>query len=155
MRPVHLAFEIDRFRVVHAIDILKDEINKAPPELQRLPWTKPTWLSVPEFTNEKEGFEATMASINGLPLGAKPELWQSYEKARLQILNVAKPVSDLKQRFPAQANMIDAAMTSALGGNAPNRAVGYVPLVGRDKFWTVLLDLNSIEVIAFVPIDSF
>ena len=155
VRPVHLAFEIDRFRVVHAIDILKDEINKAPPELQRLPWTGPTLLSVREFTNEKEGFEATMAAINGLSLGARPELWQSYEKARPQILKAAKPVSDLKQRFPAQANMIDAALTSALGSNAPNRAVGHVPLVGRDKFWTVLLDLNSIEVIAFVPIDSF
>ena len=155
VRPVHLAFEIDRFRVVHAIDILKDEINKAPPELQRLPWTGPTLLSVREFTNEKEGFEATMAAINGFSLGARPELWQSYEKARPQILKLAKPASDLKQRFPAQANMIEAALTSALGRSAANRAVGYVPLVGRDKFWTVLLDFNSTEVIAFVPIDSF
>ena len=154
-RPVHLAFEIDRFRVVHAIDIPKDEINKAPPELQHLPWTGPTMLSVREFTNEKEGFEATMAALNGLSLGARPELWQSYEKARPQILKVAKPASDLKQRFPAQANMIEAALTSELGRSAANRAVGYVPLVGRDKFWTVLLDLNSTEVIAFVPIDSF
>ena len=84
VRPVHLAFEIDRFRVVHAIDIPKDEITKAPPELQRLPWTGPTLLSVRELTNEKEGFEATMATLNGLSLGARPELWQSYEKAKPQ-----------------------------------------------------------------------
>lgn len=154
-RPVHLAFEIDRFRVVHAIDIPKGEINKAPPELQRLPWTGPSLLSVREFTSEKEGFEATMAALKGLPLGARPELWQSYDKARPQILKVTKPASDLKQRFPAQVSMIDAALKSAPGGNAPNRAIGYVPLVGRDKFWTVLLDLNSAGVIAFVPIDSF
>ena len=123
VRPVHLAFEIDRFRVVHAIDILKDEINKAPPELQRLPWTGPTLLSVREFTSQKEGFEATMAAINGLHLSARPELWRSYEKARPQILKLAKPASDLKQRFPAQANMIETALTSELGRSTANRAV--------------------------------
>lgn len=154
-RPVHLAFELDRFRVVHAIDIPKGETSKAPPDLQRLPWTGPGLLSVREFASEKEGFEATMAALKGLPLSARPELWESYEKARPRILKVAKPLSELTQRFPAQLDVIEAALKSAPGGNAPNRTIAYVPLVGRDKFWTVLLDINTTEVIAFVPIDSF
>jgi len=154
-RPVHLAFEIDRFRVIHAIDIPKEEINKAPPELQHLPWTGPTLLSVRDFASEKESFEATMAALKGLPLGARPELWQSYEKVRPQIFKAAKPLSELKARFPAQVSVIDAALKSASGSTALNRPIGYVPLIGRDKFWTVLIDLNSTKVIAFVPIDSF
>lgn len=150
-RPVHLVFEIDRFRVVHAIDIPEEEMNQAPPDFQRLPWTGPTLLSVREFKNQNENFASTMAALQGIPLGARPDLWQDYAKARPQILKVAKPISGLKGRFPAQVDVIDAVLKPVAG----DRLVGYVPLAGRDKYWTVLLDLNTTEVIAFVPIDSF
>lgn len=154
-RPVHLAFEIDRFRVVHAIDISPEEMAKAPPSFQRRPWTGPTLLSVRDFKNSRESADATMAALQGFALGTRPFLWQSYEEAKPQILKVAKPLSALKSRFPAQAGMIDMALKESAVKQALARSVGYVPMVGRDKFWTVLLDLNTTEVIAFVPIDSF
>lgn len=151
-RPVHLVFEIDRFRVVHAVDIPEEEMSLAPAELQRLPWTGPTLLSIREFRSNQEEVNATLAAVQGFPLGSRPSLWQSYDQAKPEIQKVAKPLSDLKKRFPTDAGAIDAALKSV--GNA-NRAVGYVPMAGRDKFWTVLIDLQTTEVIAFVPIDSF
>ncbi|MGC1175298.1 TfpX/TfpZ family type IV pilin accessory protein [Polaromonas sp.] len=154
-RPVYLAFELDRFRVVHAVDIPEEEMGLAPPELRHLPWTGPVLLSVRNFKNQQESGDATLAALQGFPLGTRPFLWQSYEKANPQILNVAKPLSDLKTRFPAKADAIDAALKSASVGGNTNRPIGYVPMTGRDKFWTVLLDLHTTEVIAFVPIDSF
>lgn len=154
-RPVHLVFEVDRFRVVHAVDIPEEEISLAPAQLQRLPWTGPTLLSVREFRSNQEGVNATLAAVQGFPLGSRPSLWQNYDQAKQQIQKVAKPLSDLKHRFPADAGAIDAALKSALDGGKVNREVGYVPMTGRDKFWTVLLDLQTTEVIAFVPIDSF
>ncbi len=154
-RPVHLAFEIDRFRVVHAIDIPEGETSQAPQELQRLPWTGPTLLSVRDFRNEDEKLASTLAALQGFSLGSRPFLWQSYEQAKPQILRAAKPLDDLKTRLPAQASLIDAALKSATGSSVPSRPVAYVPMVGRNKFWTVLLDANTTEVIAFVPIDSF
>lgn len=154
-RPVYLAFELDRFRVVHAVDIPEEEMDLASPELRRLPWTGPVLLSVRSFRSQQESADATLAALQGFPLGARPSLWQSYEKAKPQILNAAKPLSDLKNRFPAEAGAIDAALKSALAGGNTNRSIGYVPMNGRDKFWTVLLDLQTTEVIAFVPIDSF
>lgn len=153
-RPVHLVFEIDRFRVVHAVDIPVDMLQQAPAEFQRLPLTGVTLLSIRDFASSKESFDATMAALQGAPLGARPDLWQSYEKARLQIVARAKPVAELKARFPNSASAIDEALKKV----APDRAtesVSYVPMVGRDKFWTVLIDSNSTEVIAFVPLDSF
>ncbi|MDW5441074.1 TfpX/TfpZ family type IV pilin accessory protein [Polaromonas sp. SM01] len=154
-RPVHLGFELDRFRVVHAIDIPEEELNLAPPAFRQLPWTGPTLLSVRDFNSEKESFEATLVALKGGPLSARPELWQSYENARPKIVKVAKPLRDLKNRFPAQVNVIDAALKSDSGNSNATRLIGYVPMVGGDKFWTVLLDINTTEVIAFVPIDSF
>jgi len=154
-RPVHLVFEIDRFRVVHAVDIPEEELALAPVQLQRLPWTGPTLLAVREFGSNQEKVDATLAALRGVPLGSRPSLWQSYDQAKPQILKVAKPLSELRSRFPADAGIIDAALKATMEGGKANRQVGYVPMTGRDKFWTVLIDLQTTEVIAFVPIDSF
>lgn len=151
-RPVHLVYEIDRFRVVHAIDVPTELINRAPPELRQLPLTGPTLLSVRDFKDNKESFDATMAALQGVAIGARPDLWQPYEKARAQVLRQAKPLAELKVRFPANKKEIDSALRA--GGHAPI-AVGYIPMAGRQTFWTVLIDLNTAEVLAFVPIDSF
>lgn len=150
-RPVHLVFEIDRFRVVHAIDIEPVLLKRAAPALQELPLTGPTLLSIREFKDSKESFDATMAALQGLQLGARPDLWQDYEKAKDKITATAKPVAELKKRFPGRASEIDNALKSA-PVNAP---VGYIPLVGRNTFWTVLINTNTAEVLAFVPLDPF
>jgi hypothetical protein len=151
-RPVHLVFEIDRFRVVHAIDVPEEELNQAPAGLARLPFAGPTLLSLRDFVSEKEGFEATMAAMQGVSLGSRPGLWQTYEKGRSKILERARPLERLKSRFPDRTAEIDAALRSA-GRTATS--VSYLPMAGRQTFWTVLLDSNTAEVIAFVPIDSF
>lgn len=150
-RPVHLVFELDRFRVVHAVDIEPVLLKRAAPELQKLPLMGPTLLSIREFKNSKESFDATMAALQGLHLGARPDLWQSYEKAKDKIIATAKPVAELKKRFPARAIDIDGVLKSA-PANAP---IGYIPLVGRNTFWTVLINTNTAEVLGFVPLDPY
>lgn len=150
-RPVHLAFEIYRFNVVHAIEVPTEMLGSAPPELRQLPLTGPTLLSVREFKNNAEKADATMVALGGVALGAQPNLWQSYEKAKPQVIASAKPLAELKARFPARALEIDKALQS-VPGNVP---IGYVPLVGRSTFWTVLINTNTAEVLAFVPLDSF
>lgn len=156
-RPVHLVFEIDRFRVVHAIDVPPELLDRAPQGLQRLPLAGPTLLSVRDFKDAKESFDATMAALQGAALGARPDLWQSYEKAKPQILAQARPLSELKTRFAARSTDIESALRSASPSatSRPTMSIGYVPMVGRQTFWTVLIDSNTAEVIAFVPIDSF
>ena len=150
-RPVHLVFEIDRFRVVHVVDVEPSLLKQASPSLQQLPLIRPTLLSVREFKDAKESFDATMAALQGFPVGARPDLWQSYEKAKPQIIAAAKPVAELKKHFPTRVNDIDAAM-KAVPASTP---VGYIPLVSRTTFWTVLVDLNTAEVLGFVPLDPY
>ena len=97
----------------------------------------------------------TFDALAGRPLGERPGFWQRYDQGKAQVLARAKPLEELKKRFPAQVGEIDAALKSASGGSAKARPIGYIPMVGRKTFWTVLLDTNTAEVIAFVPIDSF
>jgi hypothetical protein len=152
-RPVHLVFEMDRLRVVHAIEVPEEELAQAPPGLQRLPWTGPTLLSMRPFLNDREKVDMTVVAMGGVPLGARPALWQDYASAGPQIRAAAKPLSELKARFPTQAAMLDAALKAAPAASAAT--LGYLPMASRDKYWTAVLDLNTTEVTAFVPIDSF
>jgi hypothetical protein len=155
VRPVHLAFEMDRFRVIHALEVPEDELKQAPPEFQRLPLTGPTLLSLRDFKDNKERFEATMTALRGVPLGARPGLWQTYAQGKSQVLSRARPLEELKTRFPAHVAEIDTVLKSVSGGGDTMRSTGYIPMIGRKSFWTALVDTRTAEVIAFVPIDSF
>lgn len=151
-RPVHLVFEIDRFRVVHAVDVPLKMIDKAPPDIDALPLSGPTLLSVRPFKSSQEMADATLVALQGVALGARPDLWQSYPAAREQVLRAAKPIERLKTRFAPRAPEIDAVISRA-GRQAADTV--YVPLVGRKSFWTVFIDATTAEVVAFMPLDSF
>ncbi|MDO8699966.1 MAG: TfpX/TfpZ family type IV pilin accessory protein [Rhodoferax sp.] len=151
-RPVHLVFEYNRFSVVHAIDVPRDMLDKAPPGLRAMPLMGPTPLSLRPFKDNKEQTDATFAALAGADLNARPDLWQSYGAGVSEIRQVAKPVAALKDRFAGQAAAIDAVIAGT--GRSPDALV-YVPMVGRKSFWTVFLDPVTAEVLAFMPLDSF
>jgi hypothetical protein len=151
-RPVHLAFEYDRFRVVHAIEVPEELLAQAPPELQTMPLFGVTVVALRPFRDAEEKFKNTMAALQGLPLGARPDLWQPYADARAKVIEAAKPAALLKKRFPDRAADIDRAIERT--GLKPD-ALLYLPLVGRKVFWTVLLDSSTAEVLGFLPLDSF
>ena len=151
-RPVHMVFELDRYRVVHAVDVPTELLSQTPLGIDALPWGGPTLLAVRPFKDDKEKMDATVAALQGVQIGARPDLWQSYEQAVPEILTVAKPVGALKLRFAGQAQDIDAVLAKA-GRNA--QGVLYLPLVGRKSFWTVFLDPVTAQVVATMPLDSF
>ena len=151
-RPVHMVFEIDRFSVVHAMDIPVDSLPKAPADVEALPLTGPTLLSLRPFKNNAEKTDATLAELQGLALAARPDFWQSYAAGAADVLRAARPVRQLKERFPVQSPMLDDAIAKT--GRKLEELV-YVPLVGRKLFWTVLLDSKTADVVGFVALDSF
>ncbi len=151
-RPVHLVFEYDRFRVVHAIDVAPEWLAGAPAGLKALPLTGPTLLSLRPFRDSGEKMEATMAALRGVSLASRPELWQPYSAAVPDILKAARPLAELKARFVAQGPAIDAAI--ARTGRKPE-AVACLAMVGRKSFWTVFIDATNAEVLGLMPLDSF
>lgn len=151
-RPVHMVFEYDRFRVVHAVDVPSVLLSRAPNNINALPITGPTLLSLRPFKDAKEKMDATMAALEGVSLSARPDLWQRYEMAKNEIWQVAKPVAELKVRFAAQSMAIDEAI--ARTGRKPE-ALAYLPVIGRKSYWTVILDPATAEILGFIPLDSF
>jgi len=151
-RPVHLVFEIDRFRVVHAVDVDPQLLPLAPKDIDTLPLTGPSLLALRPFRNAQEGADATMAALQGVHLASRPDLWQAYASAVPVVLQAARPVAALKARFAAQSDAIDALIRAA--GHDP-QTVRYLPLVARKSYWTVLIDPRTAQPLAFMPLDSF
>lgn len=151
-RPVHLVFEYSRFAVVHAIDVPESLLPQKAPQVEAFPHWGPTPLSLRPFRDESEKIDATLAALRGLSLAARPDLWQPYAAAIAQIRQTARPVAQLKSRFPARAAEIDAAL-QPFGDTA--QGLAYVPMMGRKSFWTVILDPATADIKAFVPLDPF
>jgi hypothetical protein len=151
-RPVHLVFEYDRFRVVHAIEVPTELMAKKPHDVDAFPLMGPTLLSLRPFRSAQENMDATVAALQGLSLASRPDLWQPYGAAADEIRRQAKPIAVLKLRFASQANAVDAILAGT--GRKPE-ALAYLPMVGRKSFWTVFIDPASTEVVAFMPLDSF
>ncbi len=151
-RPVHLVFEIDRMRVVHAIDVPDELLGREPAGLKAMPWTGPTLLAARPFHDNKESADATIAALGGVQIGSRPDFWQPYDAARPQVLQAARPVAELKARFADRAGQIDAVLKAA--GRNPDTMI-YLPLVGRSEFWTAFIDPSSAEVVAYLPLDPF
>lgn len=151
-RPVHLVFEIDRLRVVHAIDVPDQLLGREQPAIEAMPWTGPTLLAARPFRDNNESAEVTIAALGGVQIGARPDFWQPYAQARTRVLEAARPVAQLKARFGARAGEIDAVLKST--GRNPD-TMAYLPMVGRNEFWTAFIDPASAEVVAFLPLDPF
>jgi len=151
VRPVYIAFEYDRLRVVHVAEIAQEHISQAPEALQKLPLLGTQLLAVRRWRNEEEQFNISMAALAGEEAAFQPNLWQPYKSALPQIREVALPVADLLKKYPARAAEISLAL-----GSRPPATTFYLPLHSRTVFfWTVLLDGDTLEPFAYMDIDPY
>lgn len=150
-RPVHLVFEYDQYRVAHAVEVPVDLLDKTPPGIVALPLAGPTVLSL-RPTRGNETFDIAMAELAGAPACARPDLWQPYEMARTSILQKAKPVTELLARLPDKSGIINHVIKKT---GRPTEQLRYLPLRGRNAFWTALIDPQTTEILGVIPLDPY
>lgn len=151
-RPVHLAFEIDRLRVVHAVDVDPGLLARSAPEFRSLPVWGPEPVAARPFVSEDEKMEVTMVALQGLDIGARADLWVSYESQAAAIRAASLPVKTLLANRPHEAPSIEAALASA--GLKVDDA-RYLPVVSRQMAWTAILSPQDARPVRFLPIDPF
>lgn len=127
-RPVHMVFEYDRFRMVHAVDVDPQLLVRSPENVAAMPMTGPTLLALRPFKDAKESMEATMAAFQGLSLASRPELWMPYGDATEMVLKEARPAMLLLQRFNSRSQEIQQVLQ---GVDRSVQDVVYLPLAGR------------------------
>lgn len=149
-RPIHLVFEIDRFRVVHAADVDSDSVF--PVGVKRSSWGGPTLLGLRPFEDSREKMDATIDAVAGLQLAFRPRFWQSYELSVPDIISAAKPVMALARLHPQRLAEIEYLLRAS---GYSKDTVLYLPLIGRNTYWTVFIDSTTAAIILVFPLDSF
>lgn len=97
-----------------------------------------------------EQMQMTMGAFSGLPLAARPELWQPYDSAHSEILEQSRPAKQLLEQFAHQAPTINAAIAET---GRPVAHLRYLPLLSRGTVWTALIDAESALPVGFVAVD--
>lgn len=149
-RPIHLVFEIDRFRVVHAADV--DSGSVFPARVKSSSWSGPTLLGLRPFVDSREKIDATMDAVAGIQLAFRPKFWQPYDWSVPDVISAAKPMAALAERFPQRSTEIEYLLRAS---GYSKDAVLYLPLIGRNAYWTVFIDSTTAAIVLVFPLDSF
>ena len=152
-RPVVLALEEDRFRVVAASGVYEKELPEALPEFRSLSLTGPRLVRSVTPSDPDKKFESVGLGLSGFDIGTRPSLWRPWDdKARTEALAHAKPLAALVHRHADRRNELDAAV-SATGLSASSLA--YLPMVTFRGDWVALLHAAKGDVVGFAPLDGF
>ena len=153
VRPVVLALEGSRFRVVTAQDVLFDELPKAQPAFQQLSHTGPVTISTALPATAEEQFDSMTHALAGQDIGTRPKFWRAWDDdARARAKTVAKPIESLRKHYPKRATELEAAVKRS---GLPEAQLRYVPVLARFGDWVAFIDANSGDIVGFAPFDGF
>lgn len=151
-RPVAVVFEVDRFVLVTANEVLIDELREAPPTLRSLPWSGVRLFTVRQAQTQAEHLRSLELSLQGVTPAMRPAFWRPFEEAQIDFGRASKPLTELISKRPAQRDQLvkAAAMTGV-----PNADLRYVPLTSsKDLEWVTLLNVAS-DIVGYAPVDGF
>jgi hypothetical protein len=153
VRPVVLALESSRFRVVTAQDVLLDELPQAQPAFQSLSHTGPVIVNTALPTTAEEQFDTVTQALSGHDLGTRPKYWRPWDdSARTTAKTEAKPVDGLRKRYSSRAAELDAAVQRTGRAEAQLR---YLPVLSRYGDWIAFIDATSGDIVGFAPFDGY
>lgn len=140
-RPVFLAYEGDRFRVVRVADLDGHQLKNAAPEFSSLSWTGPKLMAAKLLKPTDPGYvDSIKQALDGEPPAFRPERWVPYAAQKEALLESLKPMSALRGLQEKDYSL--PALEKETGLNASS--LGYLPLV-QDELtdWIVIVDRST------------
>lgn len=151
-RPVVLAFEGDRFRVLSAADVLIAELPDAPPELRKLSWFGPKAVAV---RKAQEGAERTdsisTAIFSGVDTSQRPKFWLVYgDRAKAEALDAGRSFDQLILKHPEATADVRAILERHELNSASAK---FLPVFAKADAVAVLRPDGTVA--GFLPYDGF
>lgn len=155
-RPIFLAYEGNRFRVVSMADVDTSKLSLALPEFQSPGYTGPKLVGTKLTEATDPNFkESITLSMQGYHPSFRPERWVSYESLLSQLQESLQPIATLKTKHPdATAQIVDALKKN----NLKDDEAGYLPLdaeKANPADWVVIVERSSGQPKAFLPLDGW
>lgn len=153
-RPLAVVFEVDRFRVISYSDVPEEEVKNSTVPAWFTPWSfqAPKTMGLRSVRSLSEKIASVDAAFQGVDAAQRPSRWQDYSMSKEDILSRARPLDDLRTRYPAESDVINATAGSA--GISSNGL--WLPLVGRRSAeWVALIDPTTAAIVGYLPLDGF
>lgn len=152
VRPVVLAFEVDRFVVVTANEVQMAHLAKAPEGLRALPWRGVNTVGLRRALSPDEFVASLDQSLGGVTPAMRPDWWVPYDRTKTDAAKRAKPLANLIQKQPEHKASLERAMN---GAKLTVGELRYLPLTSsKQQDWIVLLD-NAGNIVGHAPVDGF
>lgn len=143
-RPVYVVFNIDRFDVVAANEVVPASLERAAPEFGTS-WFGPRWVAARLPTDLDIRNDILFSAVaGGADLPQMPEFFVPLGEERLQMLKRLHPLEELRS-----LNEMDDAEWQALisSFNRPESELGYLPMRANASDGAVILDAKTGEVL--------
>jgi len=155
-RPIYLAYEGNRFRVVSMADIDPAKLPDAPPQFRAPGYGGPRLVGARLADESDPDYkESVMLSLSGLPPSFRPERWVPYESQRAALQAELKPMAALKAKHPQAGASIEQALQKH---GLTDDSAGYLPLDAQKADpadWVVIVERASAQPRAFLPLDGW
>lgn len=149
-RPVLIALEGDRLRVVRMLDLTDAELSAAPPELQRLPRWGIAVVATRGVRHEEKA-QALKLGLEGRDVGMRPEFWLPSANTGAAFAAAGRPLDRLRSLYPSRTTELDDAI-SATG--KMEQDLRYLPMLARRTDWVALIDARNGSIVGYAPFDG-
>lgn len=156
-RPVWLAFEGDRLRIVKAVEVHGQYLPQAQPGLTALPWTGPRLIAVRALDKSDPAFlESVQRAMQGDFATFYPQRWIAYEQRSEEVRQLLYPLSLLEER-PGMAQLREQLQNkTGLSPAQQDAQLGYLPLVqGATLDWVAVLNKTTALPVAYGHVDGW
>jgi len=151
-RPYFMVFTIERFDVLSIRDV---DISYIPnPKFLDKPLAGPILLYA-TMPTDQQTFQQFLQEVmfEGKPdLQFRPEFWSLYADKQALVLEVSRPLADLRNARPESVDSIDK-LVRTNGGDIAQ--LNFVPAMVRHEQFAAILDAHSGELIDTLKIDPW
>ncbi|GAA6142211.1 TfpX/TfpZ family type IV pilin accessory protein [Hydrogenophaga sp. 5NK40-0174] len=152
-RPVYLVHEVDRLVAVAAADVDPADLPNAEPAFRKLPFVGVPLIGLRDIRNGEERMKSFELALAGKDLSLRPEYWQPLSEANREVIRQrAKPLQVLVDRSEEDARLVNQWLQES---KQPIEELTYLPLTASKTIWTAVLRADSLEIVGYLPIDSF
>ncbi len=149
-RPAYVVYVMGVFRIAPAAELEPEQLAQARHEaFRRLPLGGPLIVGAENPTDQAERETLMFAITSGIDLHQLPKYYVPYAEQRADAAKRGKPLAELRAADPANAEKIDRFLASS-GRSA--ESLRFLPLLAKAGELTVLVDADSGDVVAMLPI---
>lgn len=150
-RPAFAVFAVDRFEIVAAGAIERDELERAPVELRTPGWRGPRIVGarLPEKGAERD--EVLFSALaSGADLAHFARHWRPYAELRPVVLARSRPLADLET-----LNEPDAVRRAIAATGRSAAALAWLPVQARAEDLVAFVDRETAEVVGFARLSPW